>query len=93
MIPFLILIEVIIFLILAAIHFNWALGNDWGFENSIPTNNAGKKILNPKKIDSAFVGFVLSTFALFYIFKAGIISLMLPDWINWAGWKIGRAHV
>jgi len=88
MIPFLILIEIIIFLILAAIHFNWALGNDWGFENSIPTKDAGGKILNPKKIDSAFVGFGLSTFALYYIYKVGAISLNLPDWINWAGWII-----
>jgi len=58
-----------IFFVLAIIHFYWALGGQWGFENALPTNEQGIKILNPKTIDSIIVGIVLLIFGLFYLFS------------------------
>jgi len=58
----------IIFFILAMIHFYWAIGGQWGFENALATNEQGIKILNPKTIDSAIVGILLLLFGLFYLF-------------------------
>ena len=49
------LILVIIFFILSIIHFNWVRGGTWGFDNALPTNENGERILNPRKIDSLIV--------------------------------------
>jgi hypothetical protein len=43
------------FLALAALHFNWAFGGQWGFDKALPTKETGERVLNPKKIDSAIV--------------------------------------
>ena len=41
-----------------------------------------KKILNPKKTDSAIVGVGLFLFGLFYFFKTGMVEYELPTWIE-----------
>ena len=82
------------FFILSAIHFHWAFGGKWGFENSIPTNEKGEKVLNPKKIDSAVVGIGLSIFGIFYLLKIGLFSIQLPGWIlSSAGWIISAIFI
>ena len=63
-----------IFFILAIIHFYWALGGQWGFENALPTNEQGIKILNPKTIDSMIVGIVLLMFGFLYIFSLNLLK-------------------
>lgn len=73
---------------LGLIHFNWVIGGKFGFSESLPTEENGDRVLNPKKIDSAIVGIGLSTFGIFYLLKAGIIGFNnLPEWImkygNW----------
>ncbi|PKV48215.1 uncharacterized protein DUF3995 [Aquimarina sp. MAR_2010_214] len=70
-----------IFFILGIIHFNWVAGGTFGFEASLPTKESGERILNPKKIDSAIVGFGLIAFAFFYVLKSGLIDYDLPEWI------------
>jgi len=78
-----------IFIILAIIHFNWVIGGKWGYDKSLPTDEKGKRILNPRRIDSAIVGFGLLGFGLFYLLKSGVINFGLPGWIyTWAGWII-----
>ena len=77
-----------IFSILAVIHFNWAIGGQWGFDKTLPTNEKGERILNPRKIDCAIVGFGLLGFGLFYLWKAGLIQLGLPIWVAYVGWII-----
>ena len=39
----------LIFFALAVIHFNWAIGAKWGFDKTLPTNESGKKNIEPKK--------------------------------------------
>lgn len=78
-----------IFFILSMIHFSWALGSSWGFEDAIPKNEEGEPMLNPKKIDSIIVGMGLLIFGCFYLIKAEIIEFTLPDLIiSIAGWVI-----
>jgi len=79
----------LIFTILAVIHFNWVIGGNWGFDKSLPTNEKGDRILNPRKIDSAIVGFGLLGFGLFYLSKSGLIHFGLPTWVyTYGGWII-----
>tara|TARA_R110000796_G_scaffold252627_1_gene388953 strand:- start:34975 stop:35406 length:432 start_codon:yes stop_codon:yes gene_type:complete len=74
---------------LGLIHFNWVLGGKWGFEAALPTNENGKRVLNPKKIDSLIVGLGLSAFGAFYLFQAIITAIEMPYWLStYGGWVI-----
>jgi hypothetical protein len=80
---------VLVFSLLGILHIFWALGGIWGFENSLPTNEAGERVLNPKKTDSAIVGMGLLFFATFYLIKLETIEMVLPNWAAVsAGWII-----
>ncbi|MEO9871701.1 DUF3995 domain-containing protein [Ekhidna sp.] len=70
----------IIFLFLSILHFSWALGNSWGFENSLPQNEDGELVLKPSRRDSAIVGIGLLLFGTFYLIKVGLVTLELPTW-------------
>ena len=91
------IIEIFIFLALSLLHFYWALSpNDepWGFSKSLPTNAEGERLLNPRKIDSAIVGFGLWIFAVFYILKAGFMEAPAPAWLlNYAGYLIAGIFI
>lgn len=79
----------VVFAGLGLLHFSWALGGTFGFENSLPTNSSGERVLNPGKIDCAIVGIGLTVFGLFYLVKTGLIGLDLPIWIlTPGGWTI-----
>lgn len=81
--------ESFIFVLLAVLHLFWASGGRWGFEKSLPVNESGERIMNPKKRDSLIVGVGLLFFALFYWLKAKGIALDLPGWVMMvAGWLI-----
>ena len=79
----------IIFLMLAIIHFYWALGGNWGISSVLPTDKHGTKKLHPKKTDSAIVGCVLLIFSLFYDFSMSILGYLFPLVLfNYFGWII-----
>ncbi|HNP19602.1 MAG TPA: DUF3995 domain-containing protein [Fulvivirga sp.] len=83
------LIESTILLLLSVLHFYWALGGKWAFAAALPTNEEGKRMLNPKKKDSLIVGFGLLMFAVFYFIKTDLILFPLPQWIiQYFGWVI-----
>lgn len=74
---------------LGLIHFNWVIGGEFGFSESLPTKESGERVLNPKKIDSAIVGIGLTIFGVFYILKSGIIDYNLPEWtMKYGSWII-----
>lgn len=72
----------ILFFGLAAIHFYWGYGGQWGFTNSLPTNEQGVRILNPKTIDSIIVGSGLLLFGTFYLFLGEIIKIKIAMWFK-----------
>lgn len=79
----------ILLAILSLLHFHWALGGTYGFENSLPTDLNGNRVLNPKKIDSAIVGIGLLMFAFIFLVKSSILHLQLPMFVmNYALWLI-----
>lgn len=83
------LLLTLIFFMLSGIHFSWALGGSWGFEAAIPKTKEGTWVMKPKKADSAIVGTGLMLLGLFYLIKAGYITLDLPGWaVVTASWLI-----
>ena len=79
----------IIFTILSIIHFNWAIGGTYGFDIALPTTESGTRVLNPGRISCTIVGIGLSTFALLYLIKAGMIEINIPSIIlKITGWVI-----
>lgn len=79
----------LIFIVLALIHFNWVIGNTWGFDQSLPTDTQGERLFTPGKIDSAIVGFGLTAFGFFYLLQTGFVSIEIPLWIEkYATWII-----
>ncbi|MDG1384146.1 MAG: DUF3995 domain-containing protein [Flavobacteriaceae bacterium] len=66
---------------LRVIHFIWVFGGEFGFTESIPTKENGERVLNPRKIDSAIVGIVLTVFGGFYALKSGLIDYNLSLWL------------
>ncbi len=89
MLSVLTLVESAILLVLAGIHFNWALGGKWGFESALPTNEQGEKVLNPRWFDSFIVALGLVLFAAYFLIKAGFLSTKIPTWlVDHFGWVI-----
>lgn len=76
-------------LVLSSIHFNWALGNEWGLNNALPTDSNGYAVLQPTVIDTLIVAFGLLFFALFYFSQNRYSFIKPPRWINLIlGWFI-----
>ncbi|WP_421877670.1 DUF3995 domain-containing protein [Marinoscillum sp.] len=70
-----------IFLVLSGIHWYWLFGGEWGFEAALPCNKEGKRVLNPKKVDTMIVATALLYFAVFYSIQIEIVNLTLPYWL------------
>ncbi|MDN4166004.1 DUF3995 domain-containing protein [Cytophagales bacterium LB-30] len=68
-----------VFFLLALLHFYWALGGRWAFDNTLPTNEAGKKMLSPGTLSCLVVALGLSAFGLLYVWKAGVVAWGLPE--------------
>jgi hypothetical protein len=83
------LILCFIFLTLAGLHFYWAIGGTSGFENTLPTEETGERVLHPKKFDSLAVALGLTAFGAFYMLRSGFINYQMPQWVaTYAGWGI-----
>ncbi len=77
-----------ILIVLSGIHFYWALGGMAGIESTLPTNLERKRMLNPKKMDSALVAVFLLIFALLFFRKAGTLNFYLPPLIGRFGTSV-----
>lgn len=79
----------LIFFTLGILHFNWLFGGTFGLEASLPTDEKGKRVLNPKKIDTIIVGLALITFGIFYLVKGQLINFQLPEIVlSYGSWII-----
>ena len=72
----------IVFGLLSLLHVAWAIGVSWGFDASLPTNEDGKRVLNPTKRDSLIVAIGLGFFATFYALRLFGVRLTLSDTIE-----------
>ena len=63
----LIFITLFILLLMAVAHFYWAMGGNLGLDSAIPTKD-GKKVINPGKVLTYIVGFIILGFA-YLLFK------------------------
>jgi len=82
------IISIVLFFILftlAMLHFYWAFGGKWAFENTLPQNESGKRVLNQNPVSCVFVGTMLSMFGLFVLIKSKIILIVLPIWLSQYG--------
>jgi hypothetical protein len=79
------IVLVFILFALGGIHFYWAIGGKWAFDNSLPQKENGEKVLNPKAIDCLIVSLMLFAFGLLVLIKSKIILFNLPTWLNHYG--------
>lgn len=69
----------IIFVFLGAIHIYWVLGGKWALDTAIPRNEKGETLFKPNKLATLVVAFCLFLFGLFYLYKANLIPIVIPD--------------
>lgn len=72
-------INALIFTIISGFHFYWAMGGKVGFDVVLPLNTEGAKSLNPSKLITFIAACVFLSIAIFYLIKAHLIHLQLPD--------------
>ncbi|KFF10849.1 DUF3995 domain-containing protein [Flavobacterium hydatis] len=75
-------ILVIIFLFLAGIHIYWGFGGKWGYEAAIPTTENNEKLMSPKLKECMVVAIALLILSVLVLIKSGIITYILPNWIQ-----------
>jgi hypothetical protein len=84
----------VIFFVLGVMHIHWFFGGTFGFAQSLPTKLTGERVLNPKKIDSAIVGFGLISFSVLYLIKAEVIRLNLShNLLEYTSWIISSIFI
>lgn len=89
MVIFLAVVAGLLLFTLSGLHFYWAFGGSWGFDEALPTDEQGKRVLNPGKLDSTVVGLALLVFAIYYAIIALSIPAILPDRVvQYGGWVI-----
>ena len=76
------IVESVILLLLSGLHFYWAVGGQWGFDSALPTNTEGRRVLNPRPIESFIVGAGLLTFSFFFLIESGQFRIQLPVWMT-----------
>lgn len=75
---------ILIFFLIALLHFYWAAGGRWGANAAAPTNKKGEKLLNTGPIPSLVVGIGLLLFAFYYL----PIQLLPVEAYQVIGWII-----
>lgn len=79
----------VIFFMLSAIHFYWALGGKWGMDAAIPAGPNNEKIIRPGMLACFGVALALLGFGLFVLIKSGMVSAPLPGWtVGYGPWII-----
>ena len=85
----LIIINTIIFSLLSALHFYWALGGKSFSGATIPVSKKGERILNPGIISTLIVAFGLIVFALVIVGNTGVFEkLISTKFIRYATYGI-----
>lgn len=75
-------INALVFTIISGFHFYWAMGGKVGFDVVLPSNTEGSKSLNPSTTITFIAACVFLSVAVFYLIKANLISIQLPNLIS-----------
>ncbi len=70
----------LVFLTISILHFYWVFGGTKGLNKALPTNEKGKRVLNPKKVETTLVALGLLLFGIFYLQKTNLRLIILPDY-------------
>ena len=83
------LITIITLVIAGLFHFYWAFGGKIGLNRAIPTIN-GKALINPGKLLTVIVGFIILIFALvtYTLSFTDLTVLLYSQQIVYAGWLL-----
>ena len=77
------MILITILVLLALVHFYWAVGGKYGLNIALPTDDQGKRLLNPSTFMTYVVGFILLGFAyVAFVLHTNEVSL----WETRVGW-------
>jgi len=79
-------ITFILLILIALAHFYWSLGGKYWLDRAMPTNMKGEKLLEPPKVLTALVGFIVLGFA--YVAYM-LLQENYSNTIVYAGWTIG----
>jgi hypothetical protein len=71
----------VIFLLIAGLHFYWALGGLWAIEVVVPTNRRGEKVLRTSVLSCIIVGCGLLMFAFYYLLELRQMEFVLTNYL------------
>ncbi len=63
----------VVFFLLGALHFYWAVGGKWATDKVVPTRPTGEKLFNTSTLSCVIVGSGLWLFAFVHVAKARLI--------------------
>ncbi len=63
----------VVFFLLGALHFYWAVGGKWATDEVVPTKPTGEKLFNTSALSCVIVGSGLWLFAFVHVANAGLI--------------------
>jgi len=93
MIRFLSILLVIVYAVIALIHFYWLFGEKW-VDKVLPTDKNGKRVLNPRKFETIIVTLGLLLFAFYYLLKIELFEVEVPKLITkYSGWIISSIFI
>ena len=88
------IILIVLFLMLSLLHFYWVFGGKKGLDKALPTDNNGKRVLHPGKIETSIVAIGLLLFASYYVLKIGAFEIGYPSLIfDFGGWIISAVFI
>lgn len=83
------IILVLTYFAIALIHFYWLFGGEKWIDKALPTDENGKRVLNPGKFEIVIVTLGLLLFAFYYLLKMELFEIEIPKLITeYSGWVI-----
>jgi len=79
------IITITLLIIMAMFHFYWGFGGEVGLDKALPTKD-GKRLINPGKVLTLFVGIVLLVFS--FVAYSLHFNTLNADFILYLGWGI-----
>ena len=82
-IQYLLWFNVLIFLLLSLLHLYWSASGNWAFDAVLPRDEGGRRLLNPRRIDSFIVGTALLSMGAYLSVWGANVSIDLGPALAW----------